>query len=105
LSSSSLPSSRSLHFPYTTLFRSCTVAVIVLGILGCDIGIRWPTPPCHQVVLGRVDRDPVQPGVERAVSSEICQSTIGLDESFLGSEEHTSELQSRANLVCRPLLE
>src|SRR5690606_36814627 len=30
-----------------------------------------------------VARETVQPGVERAVSSEIRQSTIGLDERFL----------------------
>src|SRR5256885_5767803 len=67
---------RSTLFPYTTLFRS------------------------------QVDsRDPQQPhpaGAARRLH------THGLDELRLGverSEEHTSELQSPCNLVCRLLLE
>src|SRR5690606_42015087 len=36
---------------------------------------------------------------------ELLQSGGRLDERILRSEEHTSELQSRDNLVCRLLLE
>src|SRR3712207_7739015 len=68
---------RSTLFPYTTLFRS-------------------------QIVLSGVNRDPIQPGVKRALSAKTFQASIGLEER---SEEHTSELQSRQYLVCRLLLE
>src|SRR5260221_9337491 len=66
---------RSTLFPYTTLFRSD-----VGGALAYD-------PKGHRVDGGRVRAgDLRQPGVLR-------------------SEEHTSELQSHSDLVCRLLLE
>src|SRR5260370_7791728 len=66
---------RSTLFPYTTLFRS---------ILGADRqGERLPLP------RGRPGRR------LRAPASGI----------IIRSEEHTSELQSHLNLVCRLLLE
>src|SRR5690606_41612747 len=63
---------RSTLFPYTTLFRSITMTV-VLGTL---------TPTSTTVV-----------------ETSTCASPAAR------SEEHTSELQSRENLVCRLLLE
>src|SRR2546430_8908822 len=44
---------------------------------------------------------PPTPGVEDPV--EACNKHLGGDVG--GSEEHTSELQSQSNIVCRPLLE
>src|SRR2546427_7842953 len=66
---------RSTLFPYTTLFRS-----------GCR---RLPRPP------SRPPTDDVTrlAGVQRATKVDTR------------SEEHTSELQSQSNLVCRLLLE
>src|SRR2546426_7032059 len=81
---------RSTLFPYTTLFRSTST-----------IGARKNTPPfqpnahCREVVRRR--RSPV--GVEH------LWSPLKLHTSGLRSEEHTSELQSPCNLVCRLLLE
>src|SRR2546430_7838011 len=66
---------RSTLFPYTTLFRSCSV-----GRLAC--GTR--TPACR----------PRRSARACAASSDQVRS-----------EEHTSELQSQSNLVCRLLLE
>src|SRR5690606_9682154 len=37
----------------------------------------------HEVVLGGVDSDPVQPGVEGALAAEGRQGPIGLDEGLL----------------------
>src|SRR5438874_13578387 len=67
---------RSTLFPYTTLFRSSTGA----AALGSDALTR-ATPT----------RSP----------AEWLVDPIG----WLRSEEHTSELQSRRDLVCRLLLE
>src|SRR5687768_17795751 len=74
-------------FPYTTLFRSPRSFEFYRGSLG-----PWfPTCP---------------------VKGHCCPSSRGtvrcydcLRPSRSRSEEHTSELQSRLHLVCRPLLE
>src|SRR2546421_4686783 len=73
---------RSTLFPYTTLFRSedvggsCTVKLVCAGV----------------VADGAI------------VEEQFC---IAAQEGLanLRSEEHTSELQSRSDLVCRLLLE
>src|SRR5688572_32242053 len=78
------PPPRPTLFPYTTLFRSEGVAAF-LAELGAP-GIR------ESVVagtLGAIDADGQV--VERGWE--------------MRSEEHTSELQSQSNLVCRLLLE
>ena len=41
----------------------------------------------------------------RSVNNVIEQSTTGVENGWVRSEEHTSELQSPSNLVCRLLLE
>src|SRR2546430_13583503 len=66
---------RSTLFPYTTLFRS--------GCVASGTGYCKPAPSSRGYVT------PAQLGVTRAIRSE----------------EHTSELQSQSNLVCRLLLE
>src|SRR2546425_6232513 len=77
---------RSTLFPYTTLFRS-------------DRGRTRPA--AH--ILGR-------PGTPRALSGRATEPGVGILQAVGGSpgsrsEEHTSELQSLAYLVCRLLLE
>src|SRR2546421_9503730 len=77
---------RSTLFPYTTLFRSPEAR----GIRQLDRHSRVEEPPhrrAEEVLL-----------VDRLVGPHVLQ---------LGrrSEEHTSELQSRSDLVCRLLLE
>src|SRR5256885_9469640 len=73
---------RSTLFPYTTLFRSC-FRKPAPGIRGFGCG------------CGRARELAVCPGSESA----------GEDACSARSEEHTSELQSPCNLVCRLLLE
>src|SRR5688572_31532450 len=68
---------RSTLFPYTTLFRS---------------------RPC-----GRRPRLPVEERDRRGSDSRCPCRRRG--KAVLRSEEHTSELQSQSNLVCRLLLE
>src|SRR2546427_9356859 len=78
---------RSTLFPYTTLFRS------VVEILATHVA---------------VDRGaPVTP-VPRAAPIIDVQHGVALGREQVvehRSEEHTSELQSQSNLVCRLLLE
>src|SRR5437016_10920942 len=83
---------RSTLFPYTTLFRS------VLGVSRPEQSpaepMDGPVKAKHQRVEGR--RIAVA-GATRKV--KLCSPVV------CRSEEHTSELQSLTNLVCRLLLE
>src|SRR2546430_11218774 len=72
---------RSTLFPYTTLFRSGDFALMV-------------TLSDNASNIGRVRH------LVKASRNEILEA---LD--IARSEEHTSELQSQSNLVCRLLLE
>src|SRR2546430_11763385 len=86
---------RSTLFPYTTLFRSA-----------------FDSP-------GRVRRAPVERDVDGGGAPVGCVEIVEADVHAIGvrdrggaderlidrSEEHTSELQSQSNLVCRLLLE
>src|SRR2546430_5266279 len=73
---------RSTLFPYTTLFRS---------IVGVDRCGEPDLPQCQ--VRERLS-------VERLILVETRRRRL-----LRRSEEHTSELQSQSNLVCRLLLE
>src|SRR2546430_10352598 len=77
---------RSTLFPYTTLFRSRAVGA----------RRRRQIEPCHQLALDLVPAQHASAGPE-------CDGVAlrGRERS----EEHTSELQSQSNLVCRLLLE
>src|SRR2546430_6557749 len=80
---------RSTLFPYTTLFRSQLKGVQVL-VLNALFRTEHPTHmsfPEAIDVAGRV-------GAARTYLTHLTRS-----------EEHTSELQSQSNLVCRLLLE
>src|SRR5437868_13051536 len=83
---------RSTLFPYTTLFRT------LKPILGCEVyvaqGSRFDktgpqTETNHLVLLAETDE-----GYKNLIKLVSARS-----------EEHTSELQSRFDLVCRLLLE
>src|SRR5256885_4794153 len=84
---------RSTLFPYTTLFRS-------LMQQGADVETPWVTPP--QQRHHAVERLP-------RIHDILDQQDMLTPERGFGivqrSEEHTSELQSPCNLVCRLLLE
>src|SRR2546421_9678497 len=71
---------RSTLFPYTTLFRSS------------------PAGPA-QANAGKLTRSDTVPARERREPSAKANRELSR------SEEHTSELQSRSDLVCRLLLE
>src|SRR5690242_5415011 len=93
-------------FPYTTLFRSSPV----------DGGARREDDPVDPAILHgaqqhRGARDVLLVGVQRALhrDSGVLESGHVDDAAHLvlvdRSEEHTSELQSHVNLVCRLLLD
>src|SRR2546427_2651402 len=90
---------RSTLFPYTTLFRSWASPTVL-----CRRGIRqrtWPVP-------SSVTRRPCafarrKPHQRNAAGSAAIWLTFTSPRGR--SEEHTSELQSQSNLVCRLLLE
>src|SRR5438105_5863324 len=71
---------RSTLFPYTTLFRSSTLSRPFgrFWVVTCFQCLTLVFRPCH--------------------APDILSSSVR-------SEEHTSELQSRVDLVCRLLLE
>src|SRR2546428_4738539 len=79
---------RSTLFPYTTLFRSLSLAT-----------------------LGRLEELADVEAAQRAAPRALSRRSHARSDSARGappagrSEEHTSELQSRSDLVCRLLLE
>src|SRR5256886_8051870 len=85
---------RSTLFPYTTLFRSRADSVLTVD--RSLAGFCFPFSAGPWLRAAAVDADP------RAVSFPAFLEWPG---PFLRSEEHTSELQSQSNLVCRLLLE
>src|SRR5690606_40235317 len=99
---------RRLHsstlFPYTTLFRSTGKHFIHVN------GKAWPKGTSEPfATFDASTRDPsknIWPSWIGNNAYEFLQQT-DLDEIYFDtrSEEHTSELQSRENLVCRLLLE
>src|SRR5207249_10223220 len=82
------PPPRSPLFPYTTLFRS-----------------RDPGEPAAGAGSG--GRDPATRSQQRAAPTEAGRIRVAGSRppDPARSEEHTSELQSRFDLVCRLLLE
>src|SRR5207249_11484646 len=84
---------RSTLFPYTTLFRS--EGVVARDARNAD-AYNW---------LGYA----VRRGGDPARAIPLYQKALDIDPKHRGaherSEEHTSELQSRFDLVCRLLLE
>src|SRR5690606_40038187 len=96
---------RALLFPYATLFRAAELLEHRGARRGRAeavdrnrlAGITDPTTPAEGDA--RLDREP------RARLGRQYLVAIGLRLRFERSEEHTSELQSRENLVCRLPLE
>src|SRR2546430_6634920 len=80
---------RSTLFPYTTLFRSHA------GGSGCPGSSSTGRQSCHLWMGLASDSE----GEKTPVSGRY------LERCARRSEEHTSELQSQSNLVCRLLLE
>src|SRR2546430_12975060 len=83
---------RSTLFPYTTLFRSLPAHEQFLHLLG-----RLVFVVLAQIAVAAGDGDFLGVGRNFLVHQFVVFG--------LRSEEHTSELQSQSNLVCRLLLD
>src|SRR2546430_8236449 len=87
---------RSTLFPYTTLFRSAALRFLPWTIV-------------LPLVAMRAARERRHPGVRFVVLWVAIALLVVLSSNNFRtryrSEEHTSELQSQSNLVCRLLLE
>src|SRR5260370_14496102 len=79
---------RSTLFPYTTLFRSIVLMQFTVFLL---IGVLLFVFAQHAPLLAAGER------TDRVLPTFLVRE--------MRSEEHTSELQSHLNLVCRLLLE
>src|SRR5205085_3428613 len=96
------PPQRSTLFPYTTLFRSRFAegyqknlrASMMRHLYQLDLDYFTHEPPGRLVSRLTSDVENLQQFVQGGLSLVLRRS-----------EEHTSELQSQSNLVCRLLLE
>src|SRR5688572_31360178 len=89
-------------FPYTTLFRSeghANSLVILDGIASEEQKLRW-----FEGVVERGETWVAWSG-EPQTRALGEKAKFGTSIEKVRSEEHTSELQSQSNLVCRLLLE
>src|SRR2546430_8167382 len=76
---------RSTLFPYTTLFRSALISIRLIRVATNKL---------------------IKPAAAQTKTSQQREEqTRALAHKLHRSEEHTSELQSQSNLVCRLLLE
>src|SRR2546430_11518329 len=96
---------RSTLFPYTTLFRSQDVEVPSANLVGkpgyalshvAAVGLHYGRISTACSALGLL-RGCFEESIAHAAMRKIGDKTVGR------SEEHTSELQSQSNLVCRLL--
>src|SRR5256885_2892440 len=86
---------RSTLFPYTTLFRSLSRSTLLHGVVG-----RY-----GEQGGGRLGALHVGQGIDAGAESRVGVRALHHHLQIGRSEEHTSELQSPCNLVCRLLLE
>src|SRR2546430_12579591 len=88
---------RSTLFPYTTLFRSELIGNLLHRHCCAVLGLEHRGVP----LVPLADLHPPLRELSVRKKDHVPASRDGVDRS----EEHTSELQSQSNLVCRLLLE
>src|SRR5205807_10058854 len=96
---------RSTLFPYTTLFRSALQLCLPARPVSANrYGHLADRVNAREHGIARLDRAHAfgRPGIEHVAGIEGVEGRAPFDQR---SEEHTSELQSPCNLVCRLLLE
>src|SRR5690349_22103243 len=92
---------RSTLFPYTTLFRSAALATFA------DVVAETTELPAASYALTVSAATPLPTFVESQLKANGAAVSVATTLPLIRSrsEEHTSELQSRRDLVCRLLLE
>src|SRR2546430_11632486 len=88
---------RSTLFPYTTLFRSDKIPTDYIRKQTLVNAERYITPDLKEYETQVLNAEERMIEIETRLFEQICKQ--------IRSEEHTSELQSQSNLVCRLLLE
>src|SRR2546430_8160768 len=96
---------RSTLFPYTTLFRSGQpLEVFFEQVLCCTIAPATVSQHQESLRLGIGHTARLLPPQDHAIATQFAGVVAGIEVNVrLRSEEHTSELQSQSNLVCRLL--
>src|SRR5437773_4969946 len=89
-----LPTTPTL-FPYTTLFRSISTAKDTTGNAVRTVG------DALRGTRDESDRDQVASIYEEVVAKLIAVGFVSRTAERIRSEEHTSELQSHHDIVCR----
>src|SRR5690606_41592924 len=92
------PPPRSTLFPYTTLFRS-------IKLLFAENFAKKKQEKIEITFFGCFDEFTAEMGKKNNWTKAVYEKFNALKNHLIRSEEHTSELQSRENLVCRLLLE
>src|SRR5207249_12102182 len=98
------PQSNPTLFPYTTLFRSQprqTHSIRIARAVGLSLGRRMKA--CSAFTAGSSNKHCPSPASTHRPPARSRDATPDCEQTR--SEEHTSELQSRFDLVCRLLLE
>src|SRR5206468_12986768 len=92
-------------FPYTTLFRSLRMTYHVESVLGDVVTLTETTSDRAGAVL-RVDRASLRFLAPDALAAALTRAGFTIESRYgdfqrgpVRSEEHTSELQSRSDLV------
>src|SRR5260370_32109877 len=97
---------RSTLFPYTTLFRSGMTLPIARDLMGEGIRVNTILPGIFDTPLLQGAPDNVKAALAASVPfPKRLGQPVEYAHLAERSEEHTSELQSHLNLVCRLLLE
>src|SRR5438093_9898767 len=98
-------STRAVLFPYTTLFRSNVLDLVLTqpGVVsgantGGGVHVNGARDRSWNYTLDGIDNNESSAG-----GSDFAPLRTNPDSSAARSEEHTSELQSLTNLVCRLL--
>src|SRR5260221_6333684 len=93
---------RSTLFPYTTLFRSANLDTLPDASPDARTAAWWATQPQAWAACRR-DLEPPQAAMARYVAWLKSLPGHRRLRRLQRSEEHTSELQSHSDLVCRLL--
>src|SRR5206468_7187777 len=95
---------RSTPFPYTTLFRSREGAQQYFDWFKYEFWrFVFIQQEVEKLAMTAIEFPPMQKGA--SFNLDAVKAKIAAAQAAIRSEEHTSELQSRSDLVCRLLLE